>query len=83
VRADDDARCATVLLGGADALRRTIGAPMRSEEKVARAKVVDATSAELGTTAFNIAWQDGRSMSVDSLVASAMGSMGNGFSRTE
>ena len=70
-RADDPTR-ATVLLGAATALRDSIGAPLPAGDRAVQDGVVAGLRAELGEASFDVAWQRGRLLEVDDIVAVAL-----------
>lgn len=67
----DPARAA-VLLGAADAIRETIGAPRPATDRPAHDRVVAAVRHALGEAAFDAGWQRGRLLDVDEVVAVAV-----------
>lgn len=71
-RLADDAAGAVVLLGAASDLRSGIGAPLSPEDRTARDRRVASLRAELGDAAFDVAWQEGRLMPTDDVMAVAL-----------
>ena len=71
-RLADDAAGAVVLLGAASDLRAGIGAPLSPEDRTDRDGRVASLRTELGDAAFDVAWQDGRLMPTDDVLAVAL-----------
>jgi hypothetical protein len=62
VGAQDDVRRAVCLLGAADAIRATIGAPLGPEEAAQQARWLAGARTTLGDDEFADAWRSGRRM---------------------
>jgi predicted ATPase/transcriptional regulator with XRE-family HTH domain len=65
-------RQAALLLGAADALRDAIQAPLRPTERTAYERIVAATKRILSVEAFNLAWTEGATLSLDEAIAAAL-----------
>lgn len=72
VRAGRDAMRATVLLGAAGALRQRIGVAPSPDDEAVHLALLDRTRRQLGEPSFDAAWQEGRLMGWDELVAAAL-----------
>ena len=62
-----------VLLGAADALRRSIGASLPPNHVASQDLVVEGLRARLSEGALDAAWQEGRMLGIDEVVAVALG----------
>ncbi len=71
-RSASDANGAAVLLGAASALRQGIGVPMWPDDQARQDHVVEGVRAELGDTAFDVAWLTGRMMQIDEVTLVAL-----------
>jgi hypothetical protein len=60
------------LLGAADRLRETIGAPLPPQEQVDHERRLAALRAALDEPTFDAAWAEGRAMTLEEAVAEAM-----------
>jgi len=68
----DDPAAAARLLGAAEALRETIGAPLPPVDRPAHAAVVAAVQGTLAASVTSDAWAIGRSLPLDAAVAEAL-----------
>ncbi len=69
--AEGDSADAARLLGAAEVLRETIGAPAGAYEEAIRLDTVAAVRQELGEDKFGAAWAEGRAMPLEQAVALA------------
>ncbi len=72
VRPGDDPERATVLLGAAGALREATGAPLPAGDRAVHEGLVSDLRDRLGEASFDGAWQRGRLLDVDEVVAVAV-----------
>jgi len=68
----DQAQRAASLSGAADALRRSIGAALDSDDSADHAEYLSAAREALGEEAFAVAWAGGEAMSLEEALALAM-----------
>ena len=68
----DDPEWATVLLGAADGLREATGAPLPAGDRAVHEGLVSSLRDRLGEASFDAAWQRGRLLDVDEVVAVAV-----------
>jgi predicted ATPase/DNA-binding CsgD family transcriptional regulator len=73
VLADDQPRIAARLLGAAQVMRETSGAPVPAVEEQRYAQIVARTRSGLTATALRASWNAGRALSVDGAINIAMG----------
>ena len=60
------------MLGAADALRTTIGAPLSPNERASAERIVAALRAALGAATYEIAWTEGRALPLEQAIAAAL-----------
>ena len=61
------------LFGAAEALRESLGAPLSPAERGEYQRLVDLTRAGMETAAFAAAWAEGRALSLEDVIACALG----------
>jgi tetratricopeptide (TPR) repeat protein len=71
-RSECDPAGAACLLSAAGALRRDLGAPLRPDDEAEQAAALAFVRDRLGAGAFDAAWQAGRVMEIDEVVAVAL-----------
>lgn len=67
---------AVLLFGAAAGLRESIGAPVAPEDQPRHEQILSSLRSALGPSSFDPAWEEGRAMALEQVVAIALGQSG-------